>query len=319
MTHDDLVKRKTGAASVSIVSNSILIALKIVAGALTGSIAILTEAVHSAIDLIASMIAYLSVRKSADPPDVGHPYGHYKIENLAAVVEGVLILVGAAIILFEATRRLAEGSDLDMIGIGIGVMAISMIANIFVSTFLSRRAKQTRSEALAADAAHLHADAATSGAVLFGLVLVEITGWNQLDAVFAITVAVAIVATALRIMARSSRVLVDQSLPPEEMESIRRVMRDCGSDAVIGFHKLRGRGSDGHRHVDLHVQFADGTSLERAHDIAHDLQDDISDAVGGADVLIHLEPSTSARGRAAIEDGIVAGDTDGGADSDDAD
>ncbi|MFY9469805.1 MAG: cation diffusion facilitator family transporter [Solirubrobacterales bacterium] len=296
MITDATVKRKTSAAALSIVSNTVLIALKVVAGALTGSIAILTEAVHSAIDLMASIVAYASVRKSGDPPDRDHPYGHEKIENLAAVIEGILILVGAAIIFFEATRRLVDDTEIGLLGVGIGVMAVSMTANIVVSAFLSRRARETDSEALHADAAHLHADALTSGAVLIGLVFVEITGWNRLDSVIAMIVACAIVFTAMRILARSSRVLVDETLPDEQLELVRRSVLAYDTGEILSYHKLRARGGEsGQRHIDLHIQFAEGTSLERAHDIAHVLQIDISEAVGGADVLIHLEPATSSR------------------------
>ncbi|MFY9489204.1 MAG: cation diffusion facilitator family transporter [Solirubrobacterales bacterium] len=293
---DVAVKRKTSAAMLSIASNTVLIALKVVAGAITGSIAILTEAVHSAIDLMASIIAYASVRKSGDPPDREHPYGHEKIENLAAVVEGMLILVGAAIIFFEATRRLVDGSEFRLLGVGIGVMAISMVANIIVSTFLARRARETDSQALHADAAHLSADAYTSGGVLVGLILVQVTGWNRLDSIIAMIVACAIVFTAVRILARSSRVLVDETLPDDQLEMVRLAVLAFDTGEILSYHKLRARGGEsGHRYIDLHVQFADGTSLERAHDIAHVLQENISTAVGGADVLIHLEPATSSR------------------------
>jgi cation diffusion facilitator family transporter len=294
MTSNVIVRRKTSAALLSIVSNSVLILIKIVAGALTGSIAILTEAVHSAIDLMASIVAYASVRKSGDPPDRDHPYGHDKIENLAAVIEGMLILVGAAIILFEATRRLVKGAEVDLIGIGIAVMALSMFANIVVSTFLSRRAKETGSAALAADAAHLRADALTSLGVLAGLVLVQLTGWTQLDSITAMIVAGAIVFTGVRILADSSRVLVDETIPEDELERVRQAVLGYDTGELLSYHKLRARGSEGGpRYIDLHVQFADGTSLERAHEIAHLLQDEISNAVGGADVLIHMEPASS--------------------------
>lgn len=291
-----IVRRKTSAALLSIVSNSLLIVAKVVAGALTGSIAILTEAIHSSIDLMASIIAWASVRKSGNPPDRSHPYGHDKIENLAAVIEGILILVGAAIIFFEATRRLVNDSAVEMLEIGIAVMAVSMIANVVVSTFLSRRARETGSEALAADAAHLRADAATSFGVLIGLVLVRLTGWNSLDSIVAMIVAGAIVFTGVRILSRSSRVLVDETLPAGELERIRAAVLADDSGKIISYHKLRARGSThGPRHIDLHVQFAPGTSLEQAHDTAHALQERISEAVGGADVLIHLEPATSSR------------------------
>ena len=126
----------------SVVSNSILIALKLAAGAITGSIAILTEAIHSAIDLLASIVALVSVRRADAPPDEDHPYGHEKVESLAATIEGMLILVGAGIIVFEATRRLASGAEVESLGVGIAVIAFSMVANVGVSTFLKRRARE---------------------------------------------------------------------------------------------------------------------------------------------------------------------------------
>lgn len=296
LSSNGIVRRKTSAALLSIVSNTVLILMKVVAGALTGSISILTEAIHSAIDLMASIIAYASVRKSDQPPDREHPYGHDKIENLAALIEGILILLGAAIILFEATRRLINGSEIELLWIGIAVMAISMFANLAVSTFLSSRAKETGSAALSADAAHLRADAATSFGVLIGLVLVEITGWNQLDSIVAMIVAFAIVFTGIRILTTSSRVLVDETIPEDELTRVRDAVLAYDSGELLSYHKLRARGSEGGpRYIDLHVQFAEGTSLERAHEIAHELQSAISEAVGGADVLIHMEPATSSQ------------------------
>ncbi|HSJ18163.1 MAG TPA: cation diffusion facilitator family transporter, partial [Solirubrobacterales bacterium] len=126
-----MIRSKSGAAGLSIVSNSILIAFKIAAGAITGSIAMITEAVHSSIDLMASVVAFISVRKAAVPADADHPYGHEKVENLAAVIEGMLIVVGAGIIVFEATRRLVDPPDgVEVIAVGLAVAAFSMLANI---------------------------------------------------------------------------------------------------------------------------------------------------------------------------------------------
>ena len=229
---------KTRAAAVSIVSNSILIVLKLIAGAITGSIAIVTEAVHSSIDLMASIVAYFSVRKADEPADDSHPYGHQKVENMAAALEGMLILVGAAIIVYEATRRLFDGSPVDSLGFGIAVIGFSAVA---------------------------------------------------------LAVAAAIVFAGVRILTRSSRVLVDEALPPEELDSVRNAIEGHGAEELIGFHKLRARRAGSRRYVDLHVQFRNGTTLKRAHEISHELEGRIRERVRGADVLIHLEPEESAR------------------------
>ena len=287
--------RKTRAAAISIASNATLIVLKLVAGAITGSIAVITEAIHSGIDLMASMVAYFSVRKADEPPDESHPYGHEKVENVAAGIEGMLILVGAGIIIYESVRRLIEHSGIEHIGVGIAVIGFSAVANFAVSGYLYRQARLTDSPALAADAAHLRTDAFTSTGVLVALVLVEITGIEELDAITALIVALAIVYSGVQILSRSSRVLVDEALPEEELAIVRSAIEEFGSDEVIGFHKLRARGAGSRRYIDLHVQFRKGTTLERAHELAHELQRAIRGRLRGADVLIHLEPETSRR------------------------
>ena len=286
---------RSGAAAVSIASNTALILLKVIAGSITGSVAILTEAMHSAIDLVASLVAYVSIRKADEPADETHPYGHEKLENLAAAIEGMLILVGSGVIVFESIRRLAEGGHVAKLGFGIAVVAGSMVVNVAVSTFLYRRATEHDSPALEADAAHLRTDAATSAAVLGGLILVQVTGAEWVDAAVALAVAAAILVTGIRLLNRSSRVLVDEGLPPEEMDAIAETVRSFGPSGVAGFHKLRARRAGPRRHVDMHVQFRAGTTLEDAHHTAHELQDAIALRVRNADVLIHLEPEDRVR------------------------
>ena len=281
---------KTRAAALSIASNTVLIGLKLAAGAITGSIAIITEAIHSAIDLVASIVAYFSVRKADEPPDESHPYGHEKVENVAAGIEGMLILVGAGIIIYESVRRLVDQAGVEKLGVGIAVIGFSAVANAVVSTYLYRQARLTDSPALAGDAAHLRTDAFTSAGVLVALVLVEATGVVELDAITALVVAVAIVWSGLQILSRSTRVLVDEALPEHELAAVRAAIEGFGSDEVAGFHKLRARGAGSRRYIDMHVQFRRGTTLERAHDLAHELQHEIGKRVRGADVLIHLEP-----------------------------
>jgi cation diffusion facilitator family transporter len=282
--------RKARAARVSIVSNTSLIVLKVVAGVLTGSVAIVTEAVHSAVDLVASVVAYFSVRKAEEPADRSHPYGHEKVENLAAALEGVLIVLGAAIIIYEAINKLSSGAHVGRLGIGIGVIGFSAAVNFAISGYLYRQATLTDSPALEGDAAHLRTDAVTSLGVLVALALVAITGVDELDAVAALVVACAIVFTGVRLVSRSSRVLVDEALPEDELERIGAAIEGYGAREVIGYHKLRARRAGSRRYIDLHVQFARGTSLERAHQLSHELQREIGGQVGGADVLIHLEP-----------------------------
>jgi cation diffusion facilitator family transporter len=283
------VKRR--AAALSIASNTLLILLKFVAGVVTGSVALLAEAMQSVIDLVASVVAYVSVRKADEPADENHPYGHEKIENLAAAIEGVLILVGSGIIAYEAVRRLIEGGEVQSLGFGIVIIALTIVVNLVVSTVLRRRARETGSPALEGDAAHLRTDALTSVGVLIGLVLVEITDAPWLDPVVALLVAGAIVGTGVRLVLRSSRVLVDEALPEDELAIIRAAVVSFGPRGVVGFHKLRARRAGSRRLVDMHVQFHAGATLEEAHDTAHALQAAIRERLGEVDVLIHIEPA----------------------------
>jgi len=290
-----VIRTKSRAAGLSIASNALLIALKLAAGAITGSIAIITEAVHSTIDLVASVIAFFSVRKADEPADAEHPYGHEKVENLAAAIEGMLILVGAGVIVYEATHQLVEGAEVDRLGVGIAVMAFSVFANLAVSSVLSRQARAHESQALEGDAAHLRTDAMTSAGVLFGLALVQVTGNAAFDPITALVVAVAIVWAGFRILRRSSAVLVDEALPSIEMDRIEEAIATARTADVAGYHKLRARRAGSRRHIDLHVQYRSGTSLERAHELAHQMRASIEAEIPNSEVLIHAEPETSFR------------------------
>jgi cation diffusion facilitator family transporter len=288
---------KPGAAAVSIASNSILIALKLAAAAITGSVAILSEAIHSLVDLAASVIAFVSVRRSDQPADVEHPYGHEKLESLAASIEGMLILVGAGLIIYESVHRLATGAEVENLGVGIAVIAFSAVANVAVSQFLSGQARRQSSPALAADAAHLGTDALSSVGVLIGLTLVAVTGANAIDSAVAIAVAAFIVVAGLRILRQSAAALVDEAPPPAEMDRIEAAIARARGEApeIVGYHKLRARTSGRGLYIDLHLQFRSGTTLERAHELAHDLRDEIESDLGNAEVLIHTEPESSRR------------------------
>jgi cation diffusion facilitator family transporter len=296
-----MTRTKSGAAMLSVASNLLLIAIKIAAGAITGSIAILTEAAHSSIDLVASVIALVSVRKADEPPDREHPYGHEKVENLAAAIEGMLILLGAAIIVYEATHRLVVGSSVDHLGVGIAVIGISAVANFVVSGYLGRRAREHGSAALEGDAAHLRADALTSVGVVVGLGLVQLTGNSVFDPIAALAVAVAIVFSGLRILTGSSRVLVDEAPPPEVLDRIEAAIAAARPPEMVGYHKMRARRAGTRSYIDLHVQFRSGTTLEDAHAVAHRLRAAIEAEVPSADVLIHVEPEAAAQEPSAHE------------------
>ena len=214
-------------------------------------------------DLIASIVAFVSVRKADEPADAGHPYGHQKLENMAGAIEGTLVLFGAAIITYEALARLVRGGRVHTIGVGIAVIVVSAAVNLVVSRIIARRARQTGSVALEADATHLSADVASSMAVLVGLVAVALTHAEWIDPAVALVVAAGVAFAGGRILLRASRSLVDEALPPQELEWIRSTIREIGAErGVVGFHKLRARRAGTRRYVDVHLQFASATTLE---------------------------------------------------------
>jgi cation diffusion facilitator family transporter len=286
---------KSRAAAVSIASNSCLIVLKVAAGLVTGSVGILSDAAHSLMDLIASVIAWASVRKADAPADASHRYGHEKLEDLAAGAQALLLLGGAVFIAVEAVRRLINGGQVSSLGIGIAVAGIAAAVNLVVSTYLERAGKATGSNALLANAADLRTDSIVSLAVLVSLVLVKITGDTWMDPVVGLLVAAAITRTGIRILVDASRRLVDEALPDDELAALQQVVESFVGDEVVGFHDLRARHVGSRHQVDLHLQFAAGTSLERAHYVSHQLQDAIIASLPDTTVLVHLEPEDRVR------------------------
>jgi cation diffusion facilitator family transporter len=287
--------RKTRAAIVGVCSNSCLIALKLAAGLITGSVGIVSDAIHSLMDLIASVIALASVRKSDLPADASHRYGHEKLEDLAAGAQALLLLLGAAFIAVEAIRRLIDGGTVQKIGIGMIVAGVAAAVNLVVSTYLRRAGRQTGSAALGANAADLRTDAVVSVGVLLSLILVHITGREWIDPAVGLIVAAAISTTGVRILNDATRRLADEALPPDELAALQQVVDGFISPEVVGVHDLRARHVGSNHQVDLHMQFADGTSLRRAHHLSHQLQDAIAARLPGTTVLIHLEPEDRVR------------------------
>ncbi len=271
--------RKTGAAALSIASNSVLIVLKLAAGAITGSVAIITEAMHSSVDLVASIVAYVSVRTRRQARRLATiPTATTSSRTSRPRSRRCSSSSAPASSSSSPSAACRAAREVHSLGIGIAVIAFSVLANVVVSTVLARRARETDSPALEGDAAHLRTDAATSAAVLVGLVVVQLTGAAWLDPVIALVVAAAIVYAGIKLLLRASRVLVDEALPPAELDAVRAAIEEFGPLGVCGYHKLRARRAGSRRYVDLHVQFVSGTTLEAAHETAHRLQDAIRDA-----------------------------------------
>ncbi len=291
----DHTAAKTHAASVAIASNTLLIAIKLIAGGLTGSIGIISDAVHSLMDLAASIISRASVHKADEPADALHPYGHEKLEDLSAGAQAILLLIGAVFVAFEGIHRLVVGGSVGSIGLGIAVSALAGAINLGVSTYLHGQARATASPALAATAADLRTDAIVSLGVVVALAIEALTGLHWIDPVAGLLIGGAISTTGVRILNSAGRRLVDETLPPAELAELGKVAQSFIGTEVIGYHDLRARHLGTTHQVDLHLQFSDETSLRRAHELSHQIQDAMTAALPGTTVLTHLEPEERVR------------------------
>ncbi len=275
---------KVTAAAVSIFSNTFLIIIKVVVGLLSGSVSIISEALHSGTDLIASFIAFFSVKVSDKPPDKEHPFGHGKFENVSGVIEALLIFIAAAWIIYEAVDSFNHPKVLENLEWAVFVMGVSSVTNFFVSRYLYRVAKKSRSIALEADALHLKADVLTSAGILVGLVIIILTGYTFLDPVIAILVAAYILYESYILLRNAFNPLIDMAMPPTEMKMIEEVL------ALYRYHHFRTRQAGRYRFVDFHLELPGDLSLAQVHEICDRIEKDIESKLESTEVTIHVEP-----------------------------
>lgn len=280
---------KMRAASLSIVSNTCLTVGKVIVGLISGSVSILSEGIHSGVDLIAAIIAFFAVRESGKPADERHAYGHGKIENVSGTIEAILIFVAAIWIIVEAIEKMIHGGAMDNLGLGMAIMGISAVVNFGVSSYLMLVAKQTDSVALEADALHLRTDVYTSSGVFVGLFLVKLTGWAILDPLIAISVALLIIKAAYDLTKEAFMPLVDVQLEEAEYKVILEVLDQYSKD-YVEFHKLRTRKAGPERHIDLHLVVPKYQSMLIVHELCNRIEEDIKEKFPGTHILIHAEP-----------------------------
>lgn len=264
--------------------------MKIVAGIASGSVSIVSEAIHSGMDLVAAIIAFFSVRFSSKPADAEHPYGHGKIENVSGVIEGLLIFVAAALIIIEAIKKIMHPAEIHETTIAVIVMGISAIVNAFVSRTLYKVAKAEDSIALEADALHLKTDVYTSAGVGGGLLLIKLTGIQILDPIVAILVALLIVKESWELCRHAFSPLLDVKLSDEEEEKIRAVIRGYNG-RIVDFHELRTRKAGNVKYIDFHMLVNSKATIEEAHELSDRIETDIEAVLKNTNVNIHIEPA----------------------------
>jgi cation diffusion facilitator family transporter len=292
----DRTAGKTGVAALSVASNTLLIVLKVVVGLLMGSVAVLSEAIHSGIDLVAAVIALLAVRASGRGPDERHPYGHGKFENVSGTVEALLIFAAAIWIIYEAVQKLINPQEIQLPAWGVGVMLVSALVNVFVSKRLFKVGSETDSVALKADAWHLRTDVYTSVGVMVALLVLWIVGTLRpevdirwLDPAVAILVAFMILKAAWDLTRESARDLLDVSLPEEDVGWIPGFVAEKWP-AVLSFHHMQTRKAGPVRFIDFHVVVEDTMSVADSHALSDDIVVAIKERIPDSRVHIHVEP-----------------------------
>lgn len=287
---DILADEKAKVAALSIFSNITLVIFKLIAGIVTGSVSIISEAIHSTLDLLAAVIAFTSVRISARPPDDDHRYGHGKVENISGTIEALLIFVAAIWILAEAYKKIIYGGEVHTLGVGVIVMAVASLANWLISNLLMKTAIRTESVALEADAMHLRTDVYTSVGVLAGLGVIAITKIQILDPIIAILVALLITKAAWDITVKSFAPLLDAALPTHEEDEIRDAIALIIPEGLVGFHELRTRRAGSERYVDMHLVVPRDLTIAEVHDLCDLVELRINERLPMVSVLVHAEP-----------------------------
>jgi len=279
-----------GASRLSVVVVVGLIIVKVVVGVVTGSLGVLAQAVDSFLDLFAVIITFLAVRIAAQPADSEHPFGHGKAENIAAIIQAVLIFMAGGAIIYTAVQRAETDAALSMTEAGIAVMAVSIIASILLSRHLKKVAKREDSLALAANADNIAADVYSAAAVFIGLIIVRITGWDLVDDILGGLVGLFILKVGFDVLRGSFGGLVDVKLPETEEEAIKAAITEHSGIEVVGFHKLRTRKAGSHRYIDVHLVMPKQIDVKTAHEMCDHLEHDIKDRLVRTDITIHVEP-----------------------------
>ena len=292
----NIIKEKKLAAGLSITSNAFIIILKFVAGSISGSISIISEAIHSLSDFLASVLTFFAVIKSSEPADKNHPFGHGKYEDMSGFIEGGLIIFAGLFIICEACKKLFlnQATEVDTT-LGIGVMLFAVIANIFVSAYLFKIAKKSDSVSLYADGEHLRTDIFSSLGVLGGLVLIKLTGIPILDPIIAILVAIFVLKAGFEISKETLNNLLDGALPAKDTEVIKNIINSYDNKCLKGYRSLKARRSGPSKDIEITILFPRNMTISDCHSICDDVENLIKQKLGTCNISIHAEPENSHR------------------------
>lgn len=288
---NNIFTNKKLAASFSVISNLTLIILKLVTGFISGSVSIISEAIHSGSDFLASVIAFFAIQKSEQPADRDHQFGHGKYEDAAGFVEGSLIILASLYIIYEAGKKLAGVSEpMNNSYLGIAVMMFSVLTNIFVSTYLFKVAKETDSIALYSDAEHLRTDVYSSLTVFLGLIIIHFTGLHIIDSIIAIIVAMIIMHAGYKICKTTMNDLLDGSLPDKDINEIKNIIKNHAEHGISSIKEIRTRKSGKDKDIIIILLVNGNLTVSFVHNLCDKLENEIEKALGNTKVTIHIEP-----------------------------
>ena len=278
----------------SILIGAVVLALKTLAWWMTGSIALMSDALESTVNIATALAAFVAIRLAARPADARHPYGHHKAEFFSAVLEGVMIVIAALLILREAYFGLLAPVALEAPAAGIVVNAAATAINGAWCAVLMVQGRRLRSPALAADGRHLLSDVVSSVGVTAGVVLALATGWAILDPALAALVALNILCSGWKVLASSIGGLMDEAVPDEVLAEIRATISDAASGAIEA-HDLRTRHAGRITFIEFHLVIDGRTSVAESHEICDRIEKALKAAVPGAQITIHVEPENKAK------------------------
>ena len=276
-------------AWLSVATSVVTIALKFSAYYLTGSVGLLSDAVEAIVNIVAALVALAILTYSAAKPDAEHNFGHDKAQYFSSGIEGTLIFVAAAAIIWAAIPRLVTPQPIEQVGLGVALSVLASLANAACAWVMLGAARAHRSITLEADARHLLTDVWTTAGVLAGVLLVKATGWLRLDAIVAILVALQIVWTGWSLIARSFQGLMDRAIPDEDRAAIIEILETVKGQGA-DYHALRTRVAGAKSFVDVHVLVPGRMSVQAGHDLVEKLENQIRQRLPHVEVLTHLEP-----------------------------
>ena len=283
---DERLKRR--ASLLSLITNLCLTLLKVMAAMLTRSMSLLSESIHSGGDVIAALVAYLSVRAAAIPPDEEHPYGHGKIESLASFGESILLFMMVGLIFKESIDRLTHGASVKNVDIGLWIMGVSALTSLVVGPYIRRVAQKTDSMALKSNGRHVMIDFWTSVGVLSALLVTRFTGWEEADAWFAMGLGLWIAGNAIYMGRESVQQLIDRRVSDDEIARINEVLKNA--TGLVSYHRLRTRHSGNVHYIDVHVVVPNDWTVVQGHNLADEIETALESALQPAQAVVHIDP-----------------------------